>query len=114
MAKSKKVESPELMTVDPVDQEVSNQIQLEEKLKSDFELDFKKILKPHIDGDRRILTRRSYKMSEDEVTIKEFNKMVRFYFDVAISHFPKIKEFKPFFIIDAEKLEINIKYKNDV
>ena len=83
----------------------------EEELKRKFELEYKKLLKGATNNSYRVLTRRSYKVHDYEITIEEFNKTLLACLDFAIKYVPEIKKFNPTFILNTETFEVKIKYE---
>ena len=83
---------------------------LEEKIKLDFELQFKDLFKKTTENDYRILTRKGYASSQNETTLEEFKKELQNYLVLATKSNPEIKKFRPSLILDEEKFEVKIKY----
>ena len=84
----------------------------EEEIKRKFELEYKKLLKRWVNSDYRVLTRRSYKIHDNnEITTEEFNKTLLACLGVAIRYVPEIKRFNPTPILDKDIFEVRIKYE---
>ena len=83
----------------------------EEEIKRKFELEYKKLLKGWTNSDYRVLTRKSYKINDNEITTEEFNETLLACLGVAIRYVPEIKRFNPTPILDKDIFEVRIKYE---
>ena len=83
----------------------------EEEIKRKFELEYKKLLKGATNSDYRVLTRKSYKIHDNEITTEEFNETLLACLGVAIRYVPEIKRFNPTPILDKDIFEVKIKYE---